>query len=35
MEKIFLIMDLDRTIIHSKYKGYKCVGKIGNKEITY
>ena len=35
MEKIFFITDLDRTIIHSKHKGYKCVEKLGDKEITY
>lgn len=35
MEKIFFITDLDRTIIHSKNRGYKVVEKIGEKEITY
>ena len=35
MEKVFFITDLDRTIIHSKHKGYKCVEKLGDKEITY
>ena len=35
MEKIFFITDLDRTIIHSKHRGYKCVEKLGDKEITY
>lgn len=33
--KTCFITDLDRTIIHSKHKGYKCVEKIGDKEITY
>lgn len=35
MENIFFITDLDRTIIHSKHKGYKCVEKLGDREITY
>lgn len=35
MENIYFITDLDRTIIHSKHKGYKCVEMIGEKEITY
>ena len=35
MEKIFFITDLDRTIIHSKHIGYKCVEKLGDREITY
>ena len=35
MDKIFFITDLDRTIIHSKHIGYKCVEKLGDKEITY
>lgn len=32
---IYLITDLDRTIIHSKNKGYKCVEVMGDREITY
>lgn len=35
MEDLYFITDLDRTIIHSKNKGFKCVEKIGEKEITY
>lgn len=35
MENIYFITDLDRTIIHSRNKGYKCVEKIGEREITY
>ena len=35
MEKIFFITDLDRTIIHSKHSGCRCVEKLGYKEITY
>ena len=35
MEKIFFITDLDRTIIHSKHRGYKCVEKLEDREITY
>lgn len=36
MEKeLYFITDLDRTLIHSKNKGYKCVESIGEKEITY
>lgn len=35
MEKIFFITDLDRTIIHSKHRGYKCVEKLDDREITY
>ena len=35
MDKIFFITDLDRTIIHSKHIGYKCVEKLGDREITY
>lgn len=35
MNNIYFITDLDRTIIHSKNKGYKCVEAIGEKEITY
>lgn len=32
---LYFITDLDRTIIHSKNSGYKCVETIGEKEITY
>lgn len=35
MDKIYFVTDLDRTIIHAKNKGYKCVEKIENREITY
>lgn len=35
MENIYFITDLDRTIIHSKNKGYRCVEMIGEREITY
>ncbi|MEG2353995.1 MAG: HAD hydrolase family protein [Clostridium sp.] len=35
MEKLYFITDLDRTIIHSKNKGFKCVELIGEREITY
>lgn len=35
MENIYFITDLDRTIIHSRNRGYKCVEKIGEREITY
>lgn len=35
MNKIYFISDLDKTIIHSKNKGFKCVEKIGDREITY
>ncbi|MGL5086863.1 MAG: HAD family hydrolase [Clostridium sp.] len=35
MSKLYFITDLDRTIIHSKNKGFKCVEKIGDREITY
>ena len=35
MDKIFFITDLDRTIIHSKHSGYRCVEKLGDREITY
>lgn len=35
MDKIYFITDLDRTIIHSKNKGFKCVEKIEDREITY
>ena len=35
MEKIFFITDLDRTIIHSKHRGYKCAEKLEDREITY
>ena len=35
MNSFYFITDLDRTIIHSKNKGYKCVETIGDKEITY
>ena len=32
---IYFITDLDKTIIHSKNKGYKCVEVMGDREITY
>ncbi|WP_010293460.1 HAD family hydrolase [Clostridium senegalense] len=35
MEKLYLITDLDRTIIHSRNKGFKCVEYSGDREITY
>lgn len=35
MENIYFITDLDRTIIHSKNKGYKCVEIMEDREITY
>lgn len=35
MSKAYFITDLDRTIIYSKNKGFKCVEKIGDREITY
>lgn len=35
MGKINFITDLDRTIVHSKNKGFKCVEHIGDREITY
>lgn len=35
MKEINFITDLDRTIIHSKNKGFKCVEYNGEKEITY
>ena len=35
MNSFYFITDLDRTIIHSKNKGYKCVETIDDKEITY
>ncbi len=35
MGKFYFVTDLDRTIIHAKNKGYKCVEKSGEKEITY
>ena len=35
MEKLYLITDLDRTIIHSRNKGFKCVESIGDRAITY
>lgn len=35
MKDIYFITDLDRTIIHAKNKGYKCVEYSGEKEITY
>ncbi|MGL4741054.1 MAG: HAD family hydrolase [Sarcina sp.] len=35
MEKIYFITDLDRTIIHAKNKGFRCVEFIGDREITY
>ena len=34
-EKLYFITDLDRTIIHSKNKGFRCVEVMGKKEITY
>lgn len=34
-EKIYFITDLDRTIIHAKNKGFKCVESVDEKEITY
>ncbi len=35
MSNLYFITDLDRTIIHSKNKGFKCVEREGEKEITY
>lgn len=35
MGDLYFITDLDRTLIHSKNKGFKCVESIGEKEITY
>lgn len=35
MGKTYFITDLDRTIIYSKNKGFRCVENIGNREITY
>lgn len=35
MNNIYFITDLDRTIIHSKNKGYKCVETMEDREITY
>lgn len=35
MNKFYFITDLDRTIIHSKNKGFLCVEKMNNREITY
>jgi hydroxymethylpyrimidine pyrophosphatase-like HAD family hydrolase len=35
MSNLYFITDLDRTIIHAKNKGFKCVEKEGEKEITY
>ncbi|MGL5069398.1 MAG: HAD family hydrolase [Sarcina sp.] len=35
MKDIYFVTDLDRTIIHAKNKGYKCVEYIGEREITY
>ncbi|WP_297520750.1 HAD family hydrolase [uncultured Clostridium sp.] len=35
MKKIHFITDLDRTIIHAKNKGYRCVEHMGEKEVTY
>lgn len=32
---VYFITDLDRTIIHAKNKGFKCVEHIGDREITY
>ncbi|MGL4990471.1 MAG: HAD family hydrolase [Sarcina sp.] len=34
-EKVYFITDLDRTIIHAKNKGFKCVESDNEKEITY
>ena len=35
MSKTYFITDLDRTIIFSKNKGFRCVENIGDREITY
>lgn len=35
MENIYFITDLDRTIIHAKNKGFRCVEYMEEKEITY
>ncbi|WP_297438115.1 HAD family hydrolase [uncultured Clostridium sp.] len=35
MNKLHFITDLDRTIIHAKNKGFKCVEYMGDREITY
>ena len=35
MNELVFITDLDRTIIHSKNKGFLCVEKNEEKEITY
>lgn len=35
MKKINFVTDLDRTIVHAKNKGFRCVEYIGHKEITY
>lgn len=33
--KNYFVTDLDRTIIHSKNPTFKCVEKMGDREITY
>ena len=35
MKRIDFVTDLDRTIVHAKNKGFRCVEYIGHKEITY
>lgn len=35
MENLYFVTDLDRTIIHSKNPGFRCVEFIGDREITY
>ena len=35
IKNTYFVTDLDRTIIHAKNKGYKCVEYMGEKEITY
>ena len=35
MKEIYFITDLDRTLIHAKNKGHKCVEYIEKSEITY
>ncbi len=35
MKDLYFVTDLDRTIIHSKNEGFKCVEKMGEREITY
>ncbi|MEG1002046.1 HAD family hydrolase [Clostridium sp.] len=35
MKSVNFITDLDRTIIHSKNKGFKCVEFLKDREITY